>query len=158
MDRNFYVFRSEWALAGPVEDVYLALAQLVDYPSWWPEVRSVRQVTAETSELVCRSLLPYDLVFSSRQTRKDPDARVLEAALEGDLAGFSRWTLTPRGDGTLAVFEEEVTAEKALLRRLGGVARPAFKANHTLMMRHGRQGLRTFLAGFRLGRSAETQT
>src|SRR5580693_9548928 len=99
MDRNFYVFRSEWPLASPVEDVYLALAQLVDYPSWWPEVRSVRQVSAETSELVCRSLLPYDLAFSSRQTRKDPDAGVLEAAMEGDLAGFSRWTITAEGAG-----------------------------------------------------------
>jgi hypothetical protein len=155
MDRNFYVFRSEWALASPLDDVYLALAQLADYPSWWPEVRSVRQVSAETSELVCRSLLPYDLAFTSRQTCKDPDAGMLEAALAGDLAGFSRWTLTPSAEGTLAVFEEEVTAEKALLRRLGRVARPAFEANHSLMMRHGRQGLRTFLAGLRLGRSAQ---
>ena len=30
--------------------------------------------------------------------------------------------------------------------------RPAFKGNHTLMMRHGEAGLRTFLAGLRLGR------
>jgi len=155
VDRNFYAFRSEWVLASPVDDVYVALAQLVEYPSWWPEVRSVRQVSPETFELLCRSLLPYDLAFSSRQTRKDPAARVLEAALAGDLAGFSRWTLTGRAEGTLAVFEEEVTAEKALLRRMGRVARPAFQANHALMMRHGRQGLRTFLAGLRLGRSAE---
>ncbi len=154
MERNFYAFRSEWPLTATAEDVYLALSQLVDYPTWWPEVKTVRQVSGDCCELVCRSLLPYDLAFSSRTTRQDPDARVLEAALDGDLAGFSRWTITPTGTGSLAVFDEEVTAEKALLRRLGRVARPAFQANHALMMRHGRQGLSTFLAGMRLGRAA----
>ena len=156
MDRNFYAFRSEWPLDAPVADVYLALSDLVDYPRWWPEVKTVHQVSDDTSRLVVRSLLPYELAFSSRQTQKDPVARVLEAALEGDLAGFSRWTITPAGAGTLAVFEEEVTAEKALLRRLGHVARPAFEANHALMMRHGKKGLRTFLAGIRLGRTTPT--
>jgi hypothetical protein len=151
-DRNRYVFRSEWPLEAPLDDVYAALAELADYPSWWPEVRTVRPVSDTTFELVCRSLLPYDLAFSSRRTRMDRDQGVLEAALEGDLSGFSRWTISKVPLGTLAVFEEEVTAEKALLRRLGGVARPAFKANHRLMMRHGRRGLRTYLAGMRLGR------
>ena len=47
-----------------------------------------------------------------------------------------------------AVFEEEVTATKALLRYLAPVARPAFRANHTLMMRHGQAGLRVYLAGY----------
>ena len=149
---NFYVFRSEWPLDAPVEDVYRALAYLPDYPHWWPEVRTVRMLSEESAALVCRSLLPYDLAFSSSQTRRDPDAGVLEAALEGDLGGFSRWTITPTPAGSLTVFDEEVTAHKALLRRLGRVARPAFRANHELMMRHGRRGLRTYLAGMRLGR------
>ncbi len=156
MDSNFYVFRSAWSLDAPVEDVYVALAELVAYPSWWPEVRTVREVSPGRSELVCRSLLPYDLVFSSRQTRRDRGAGVLEAALDGDLDGFSRWTISATPDGSLAVFDEEVTAQKALLRRLGRVARPAFEANHTLMMRHGRRGLRTFLAGMRLGQGSSS--
>jgi len=33
------------------------------------------------------------------------------------------------------------------------VARPAFRANHTLMMRDGRRGLTAYLAGLRAGRS-----
>jgi len=36
-----------------------------------------------------------------------------------------------------------------LLRRLELAARPAFKANHTKMMRDGERGLRTYLAGYR---------
>ncbi|MDP9072736.1 MAG: SRPBCC family protein [Actinomycetota bacterium] len=153
MDRNFYRFRSEWRMSAPPADVYRALAELGDYPTWWPEVRSARQVDAEAFDLTCRSLLPYDLVFVSRQTRRDPDAGILEAHLSGDLDGFSRWTITGSSDATLAVFDEEVTANKALLRRLALIARPAFQLNHTLMMSHGRRGLRAYLAGMRLGRS-----
>jgi hypothetical protein len=156
MDSNFYVFRSEWSLDAPVEDVFTALAELTAYPSWWPEVRTVREVSPVESELVCRSLLPYDLALSSRQSRKDPGTGVLEASLHGDLDGFSRWTISPAPGGSLAVFDEEVTAQKTLLRLFGRIARPAFRANHTLMMRHGRRGLRTFLAGMRLGRGSNS--
>lgn len=152
MDPNFYSFRSEWPLPAPADDVFLALSDLADYPTWWPEVRTVRSVSEDCSELVCRSFLPYELAFTSRQSRLDRDGGILEAAMEGDLAGFSRWTITAAGAGTMAVFEEQVTAEKALLRRFGRVARPAFQANHAIMMRHGRQGLRTYLAGMALVR------
>jgi hypothetical protein len=31
------------------------------------------------------------------------------------------------------------------------IARPAFRANHALMMRRGERGLRTYLAGFEHG-------
>lgn len=152
MANNFYRFRSEWPLTAPSGDVYRALLELDDYPTWWPEVVSVTRISPDGAELRCRSFLPYDLVFTTCKSRQDPDAGVLEAHLEGDLAGFSRWTIHPEGTGTVAVFEEAVTAEKSLLRRTGAVARPAFSANHSLMMRHGRRGLRTYLAGMALGR------
>ena len=131
--------------------------KLVDYPTWWPEVRTVHQVDDEMFQLRCRSVLPYDLDFVSRQVRRDPDAGILEANLSGDLEGFSRWTIAASADGTLAVFDEEVTAQKALLRRLALIAQPTFQLNHTLMMSHGRRGLKAYLAGMRLGRAGGTE-
>jgi hypothetical protein len=152
VDRNFYRFRTQWDLNAPPADVFEALAELTDYPNWWPEVRTVTRLTGDEFQLRCRSLLPYDLNFVSRPVRRDRDDGLLEAHLAGDLDGFSRWTITGAGTGTVAVFEEEVVANKALLRRLALIARPAFQANHVVMMRHGRRGLRTYLAGMRLGR------
>jgi hypothetical protein len=73
-------------------------------------------------------------------------ARVLEATLSGDLDGFSRWTITAVDGGTVAVFEEEVETTKRALRLLAPVARPAFRANHWLMMRHGQAGLQARLS------------
>lgn len=98
----------------------------------------------DSSRITARSLLPYDLAFVTRQSRRDIDALVLEATMTGDLEGFSRWTLRAEGVRTTAVFDEEVITRKSLLRRLPPMARPAFRANHALMMRHGQAGLRTY--------------
>jgi hypothetical protein len=148
MAEHSYRFRSIWTLGAPAADVYRVLEHLAGYPSWWKEVKEVLPLGPEQYELRCRSLLPYDLVFRTQQTRRDPQARVLEARLTGDLEGFSRWTIQDVPAGARATFEEEVVANKALLRRLDPVARPAFRANHKLMMAHGERGLRTFLAGY----------
>jgi hypothetical protein len=153
VDLNSYSFRSVWRADASADQAYRASREVDDYPAWWPEVRSVHRIDDATHDMVVRSVLPYDLVFRTTRSRQDPKERVLEARMDGDLAGFSRWTITPSGSGATLVFEEEVVAVKPLLRRLGAIARPAFKANHSLMMRHGRQGLRAYLAGLRRGTS-----
>ena len=71
--------------------------------------------------------------------------------MRGDLDGFSRWTLDPERAGTMATFEEEVIARRKSMRRLAMVARPFFRWNHAVMMRHGRRGLGIYLAGYRAG-------
>ena len=155
MDRNFYKFRSEWRLSAPPDDVFLALAELDDYPTWWPEVRAVRRLSDDARQLCCRSLLPYDLNFTARRLQYDRLTGILEARLSGDLEGISRWTITTLSGGTLAIFDEEVIANKTLLRRLSLIGRGAFTGNHQLMMSHGRRGLSAYLAGMRLGRKSE---
>ncbi len=145
-----------WDLQAEPDEVYAALAEIGDYPWWWPEVRTVTKIDDVSCEVRCRSLLPYDLVFMSLQSRKDPEARVLEAVLRGDLDGFSRWTIDSAHSGSRLIFDEEVVVTKPLLRRLALLARPAFKANHAVMMRHGRKGLRAYLAGYKLGRTGST--
>jgi len=149
MGDSFYAFHSTWQVSAPPDDVYKVLERLPDYPLWWPQVKTVRPRGDDAYELTCRASLPYDLVFVTSQSKRDPDARILEANITGDLEGFSRWTISAHPTGTTAVFDEEVVATKALLRRLELVARPAFKANHSKMMRDGQRGLRTYLAGYR---------
>jgi hypothetical protein len=143
-----YKFRSTWHVNASPEDVYAVLERVSDYPLWWPQVRRVRPLDNDTYELVCRSVLPYELRFTTEQAVRDPVQRVLEARMSGDLEGFSRWTLSGDSDETTATFDEQVVATKPLLRRLELVARPAFTANHSRMMRDGERGLRTYLAGF----------
>jgi hypothetical protein len=146
---SLYKFRSTWHVSAAPDDVYVVLERLADYPLWWPQVRSVTPASDSSYELVCRSSLPYALRFTTSQSVRDSVDRVLEASMAGDLEGFSRWTIRADGSGTTAVFDEEVVATKRLLRMLEPVARPAFKANHSRMMRDGERGLRTYLAGYR---------
>ncbi|MGF1429570.1 SRPBCC family protein [Kitasatospora sp. LaBMicrA B282] len=151
MDFNHYHLVSSWRLPAAPEVVYRVLRDVERYPDWWPEVRQVQQLDGQRGRLRIRSLLPYDLVLTARERRQEehPDrlGGVLEAELTGDLAGWSRWTVTPDGRGpdggpaTLAVFEEEVRGGTALMRRLALPGRPFFLANHALMMRSGRRGL-----------------
>lgn len=142
-----YRFRSVWKLGVPPDRVFDELADLSSYPEWWREVRGVDETGEHEWRVRVRSFLPYDLVFTTRATKRDGASGVIEASLAGDVDGFSRWTVEPDGDGTRAVFEEEVEARKSLLRRLAVAARPAFILNHGIMMRNGRRGLLHRLQG-----------
>jgi uncharacterized protein YndB with AHSA1/START domain len=146
MDWSHYRFRTTWRLAAAPDSVYRVLERPDHYPDWWPQVREVRQTGDTTGVLRFRSFLPYDLTVSARSTRHDPEQRVLEVAMTGDLEGWVRWTIGAHGPGTRLLFEQEVVVRKALMRLLAVPCRPIFVANHALMMRGGRQGLLARLA------------
>ncbi|MDL2077353.1 SRPBCC family protein [Streptomyces sp. GXMU-J15] len=145
MDWSHYRFRSLWALPAPPAAVYAALERAEDYPRWWPQVREVDRLDDTSGRIRIRSALPYDLVFTAREVRRDPDAGILEIAMTGDLEGWARWTLAPAGAGTLARYDQVVDVRNPLMRRLAVPGRPLFRANHWLMMRAGRRGLRAHL-------------
>ncbi len=137
-----YVFRSQWRVGASPDEVYTTLQDVAGYPSWWPQVVGARWLDDDSGEVRCRSLLPYDLSFVVHREVEDPVQRVLRARMSGDLAGMSQWTITPDGDGSVAVFDEEVDVHKRLVRAAGRFARPALRFNHDLMMRAGEKGLR----------------
>ncbi|MFI8168525.1 SRPBCC family protein [Streptomyces sp. NPDC085931] len=141
MDWNHYRFRSLWPLPAPPAAVYEVLQRPEDYPRWWRQVREVTRLDDTTGVIRIRSVLPYDMTFTAREVRRDPGAGVLEIAVFGDIEGRARWTVTPRGTGSLARYDQVVSVTKPLLRRFAVPGRPVFRANHALMMRSGRRGL-----------------
>jgi len=143
-----YVFRSVWQVQTNVADVMAVLNDIESYPAWWPEFRSVRPLGDGRFEVVARSFLPYELRFVSEATGDEPRPGVINARLSGDMEGTVRWTVEQMGADCRLVYDQEVTTNKRLLNVMAPVARPGFKANHTLMMRHGERGLRTFMAGY----------
>ncbi|WP_031041354.1 SRPBCC family protein [Streptomyces sp. NRRL F-5650] len=146
MDWNHYRFRSLWPLPAPAPDVYRALERIEDYPHWWPQVREVTRLDDTSGVLRARSLLLYDLTTTLRNGHRDPAAGVLDVEMDGDMEGWARWTITGRGSGSLAHYDQEVVVRKPLLRRLAVPGRLLFRANHRLMMRDGRRGLAARLA------------
>ena len=146
VDAARYVFRSIWRLPASRTDVYDALADVVAYPQWWPQVRTARRLDDTSGELRCRSLLPYELGLVVRREIEDPAGGILRAELTGDLTGWSQWTVTENGAGSVAVFDEDVRVGNAMLRAAGRLVRPALAFNHGAMMRAGERGLRRRLA------------
>jgi hypothetical protein len=149
-----YVFRSVWHVQAPSADVTAVLNDLESYPAWWPEIRDVRPLGGSRFEVVARSLLPYELRFVSVAAPGEPRPGIIDARLSGDLDGTVRWTVEEVDDGCRLVYDQEVTTHKRLLNVMAPIARPGFKVNHTLMMRHGEAGLRTFMAGYSRGASS----
>lgn len=150
-----YRFLSRWTVDAPPEAVYAAIYEVVRYPAWWPEVKEARKLDEDRMWMRTRSFLPYDLSFELERTIADPRAGILEARLRGDLDGVIRWTIEPGGDGSRITFDEDVATTKPLMNRLAPLVRPAYAANHVVMMAHGQAGLRTFLAGYALARRQE---
>ncbi len=146
MDWCRYRFRSVWDLPAPPSRVYGVLERVDEYPRWWPQVRQVTRLDDRTGIARFRSFLPYKLVVTAQERRRAPEAGVLEVAMTGDLEGWARWTVQPRGSGTRALYEQEVEVRKALMRRLAVPGRPLLVANHALLMRGGRRGLSAALA------------
>jgi uncharacterized protein YndB with AHSA1/START domain len=149
MDWSRYRFRSAWDLDADPDTVYRVLERPDFYPQWWPQVREVRPTGDASGVLRFRSVLPYDLVVTADSTRHDPERRILEVAMTGDLEGRVRWTVTDGPAGARLLFEQEVVVRKRLMRLLAVPGRPFFVVNHALMMRSGRKGLLARLAADR---------
>jgi len=142
---NEYRFESVWQVPCSRVKVFAVLRDLSIYPQWWSEVRRVSGAGDSAVKVTIRATLPYSLTFEMQQKVVDEESGVLEAAMNGDLQGTSRWKIVERGGMCFLTFQEEVRMNKPLLRWLAPIARPVFRVNHSLMMKHGQQGLRRYL-------------
>lgn len=152
MSLHDYRFRDVWSLQVAARQVFDALIDLASYPVWWPDVRSVRQVDADTAEFTCRALLPYALVFRLHRAEQDERSGRLRVAITGDLEGYCLGLVAPEHPGAARLeISQRVVVTKPLLRRLAPVARPLFLLNHAAMMFRGQRGLRGYLTALTQG-------
>jgi hypothetical protein len=136
-----YRFRAEWTVPAGRDALVARLADVAAYPVWWPQVRVAEPLDDERVRVVCRSLLPYGLDLVLTRRREDRAGGLLEAAIGGDLDGWSRWTLRACVGGTRVRYDQEVMVTDRLLAAASRRARPVFVANHAWMMRGARRGL-----------------
>jgi hypothetical protein len=135
-----YRFENRWLLDASLRAAYDVLVDVERYPLWWRHIRAVASLGEDHALVVCRSALPFNLNLELRPVTRDPEAGVLEVSINGDLEGWSRYTLTPTDDGVDIRYEQEVVTVGALLGATR-YARSAARANHHWMMRSARRGL-----------------
>jgi hypothetical protein len=142
-----YRFRRAWFLDAHPDDVFEVLYAVPLYPGWWPHIRRVRRTGPERFEVLIRSVLPYRLRVNLARDTVDPQARVLQASMDGDLVGTSRWQLDSACGGTRVRFEETAELARPWLVALEPAAIPLFTINHAAMMRAAERGLRAAVTG-----------
>jgi hypothetical protein len=140
-----YHFDSLWHLHAPRERVFAALADIEGYERWWPQVRKIRRIDADTGRMLIRSLLPYTLDLVLTRAAQDEPRGILRVDIDGDLQGWCAWQLTAEGPGTRARFSQEVEVTVPMLQRAPLAIRPLLRGNHAHMMRSGERGLRRHL-------------
>jgi uncharacterized protein YndB with AHSA1/START domain len=146
---GIFRFRSLWHLPAPADDVYAALAQVEQYPAWWPQVREARRVDERSGWATVRSVLPYTLHLLITREVEDPEGRVLRVRLDGDLVGWTQWAVVAETDGDtprcVVEFTEEASVSGALAP-FASVTAPALRLNHAWMMAAGEKGLTAYLS------------
>ncbi len=140
-----YRFDNEWHLDAPREKVFAVLADVEGYGGWWPQIRQIHRIDAETGRVRIRSLLPYTLNLVLERVLQDEARGVLRVDVSGDLLGWCAWHLTTEGGGTRARFSQEVEVTVTVLQRMPSAIRPLLRGNHAHMMRSGERGLRKHL-------------
>lgn len=140
-----YHFTSTWTIPSAPLDVYRALEALSDYPSWWPQFRSVGKINDGQYRMTVRSFLPYNIDYVLSREIADQGTGLLQGWATGDIVGRIRWEIRGGAAGTIVSFDEDVVTALPLLNLLAPIARPAFELNHRLMMHDGRVGLTAYL-------------
>jgi hypothetical protein len=143
---NDYRFRDVWSVPADAPRVFDALVDLLNWPRWWPDVRTARQIDDDTAELTCRAVLPYVLTFRLHRVTQDADAGLLRVDMTGDLDGYCEAVVHRGDDSSRLAIDQRVAITKPLLRALAPIARPFFTANHAAMMWRGQRGLRGYLS------------
>lgn len=137
-----YEFQSRWTFDCDYDSVFNLLSRLEDYEQWWPQVtRSERAAGAGRAIVHLRSSLPFTLKLALQRDVEDHDAGRLRAHVAGDIVGFVSWTVTREPSGTLVRFDQVVTLEHPVARRVDVLARPILQWNHAVAMRGCARGL-----------------
>ena len=134
-----------WCIDAPVQPVWDAIHDSTQWPTWWNNVRAVRQLKAGDADglgavhrYIWKGALPYRVIIDVRVTRVEPLV-ALEGEASGALEGVGRWHFTAQGNRTTVRYDWHVDAASAWMRALAHVplARRVFRWNHDTIMREG---------------------
>lgn len=138
-----YVFVDEWDVQAPPEVVYDVLVEARTYPEWWKPVYISVEGDREQTRHHFKGRLPYTLKMDARLVSEERP-RTFDVAVDGDLRGHGKWTLTPRNGGTHVRWDWTVFADRPLLRYLSPVLRPLFRWNHSWAVKRAMEGLEPY--------------
>jgi uncharacterized protein YndB with AHSA1/START domain len=142
-----YEFLTTWLLAAPRGQVWDAIRDAGDWPSWWRGVMAVEQLesgsddgTGERYRVRWRSAVPYSVAFEFEVDGVEAPAFMTGRAT-GELEGTGTWRLYEHDGVTAVTYDWRVQTTRAWMNVVAPLARPVFEWNHDWVMARGGEGL-----------------
>ncbi|MEN9685870.1 MAG: hypothetical protein RLZZ28_1656 [Bacteroidota bacterium] len=142
-----YEFVTKWQIRAPLEQVWDAIHNSMEWPDWWKGVVQVKETDkggvegiGGVREYTWRSVLPYKLAFHMRLTEIDKYKRLKGEAF-GELEGIGEWFFEEKNEICFVQYNWTVITNKAWMNYLSFMLKPAFNYNHDVVMRWGAEGL-----------------
>jgi hypothetical protein len=152
--KHRFVLISCWHLDCAIEAAWQHIAQVRDWPKWWPHVRAVRvdEEAGNTGRLCTPRVgssaaiewkTPFGYGLRLRMTTTRVAAPFeLEGVADGDLEGHGLWVLEPRSSSGVAItYRWDVHLNRIWMRLASPLLRPLFASNHAAVMRSGARGM-----------------
>jgi hypothetical protein len=147
MRNNYYKFTTQWKIAAPINDVWFAIYESLEWPEWWKGVEEVKLVKENDAtgingirKYVWKSLLPYTLSFKMQLIAKE-DFKFLKGIAFGELEGDGTWYFKEENNVTMVQYNWNVKTNKAWMNYFAFIFKPLFKLNHDVVMKWGAEGL-----------------
>ena len=142
-----YSFVTNWELQAPLQDVWEAIYNSLEWPQWWRGVKSVTEIKPNdasgingTRNYKWKSFLPYELSFSMQLTERE-ELKRLKGIAFGELEGTGEWFFTEH-EGTVHLqYHWNIITNKRWMNTFAFLLKPLFKFNHDIVMHWGAIGL-----------------
>lgn len=142
-----YCFVTRWQLKAPVEDVWDAIYNSLEWPDWWRGVVAARTIEegdergiSGIREYTWKSVLPYKLHFSSKLVERE-DYKRLYGIASGQLEGEGTWHFFEKDGISYIECDWRVSTNIKWMNAFSFMLRPLFRYNHTVVMKWGAKGL-----------------
>jgi hypothetical protein len=145
-----YAFVTVWRIEAPIDLVYGAIHDTLDWPTWWDAVLAVEPVApgddagnGEVRRYTFKGRLPYLLRFDlTTDVIQAPERLGGRAA--GELEGRGDWTFRADGTATLVRYDWQIRTTRPWMNALAPLpfVRRIFVLNHDYVMGRGLVGIR----------------
>ena len=145
--RRQYSFITRWELKAPLNQVWDAIYNSLEWPRWWKGVCEVTEIKKNDAhgingvrKYTWKSILPYKLTFTMRLTENEY-LKHMKGISFGELEGQGEWLFSEH-DGIVQVqYNWEVVTNKKWMNYLSFLLKPLFSINHNVVMHWGAKGL-----------------
>ena len=148
-----YSFVTHWQIQAPLQHVWGAIYNSLEWPEWWKGVKSVKEIEKgdinginSVKLYTWQSVLPYQLTFTMRLTDNEP-LKYLKGIAFGELEGSGEWFFSDQNGIINITYNWKVYTNKRWMNIFSFLLKPAFVYNHNIIMHWGALGLAKKTAG-----------